>query len=58
MQRAPEALDDFVGVLLELDLHDGLDGLARALRVHDGRITLDEPRSLELPHAARAGRGR
>ena len=55
-ERAPKALDDFIGVLLELDLHDGLDGLARALGIDDGRIPLDEPRSLELPDAARARR--
>ena len=47
-ERAPEALDDLIGMLLELDLHDGLDGLARALRIDDRRVTLDEPRSLEL----------
>ena len=57
-QRAPEALDDLVGVLLELDLHDGLDGLARAFRIDDGRVSLDESRRLELPDAPRAGRGR
>ena len=47
-ERAPEAFDDLVGVLLELDLHDGLDSLARALRVDDRRVALDEARSLEL----------
>ncbi len=53
-QRAPEAFDDLIGVLLELDLHDGLDGLPRALRVDDGRVPLDEPRRLRA--AACAGR--
>jgi hypothetical protein len=42
-ERAPEPFDDLVGVLLQLDLHDGLDGLPAPLRVDDGRITLDEP---------------
>ena len=57
-ERAPEALDDLVGVLLELDLHDRLDGLADAFRIDDRRVSLDQARSLELPDAARAGRGR
>ena len=56
-ERAPEALDDLVRVLLELDLDDRLDRRAGALGIHDRRVTLDEPRRLELPDAPRAGRG-
>ena len=44
-----------IRVLLELDLHDGLDGRAGALRIHDGRVTLDQPGRFELADAARAG---
>ena len=51
-ERAPKALDDLIGMLLELDLHDGLDGLARAFRVDDGRVSLDEPRSLRAAGSA------
>src|SRR6185436_10750637 len=53
-QRPAEAFDNFIGVLLELDLHDGLDVGADALRVDDRRISLDESRILELPDAPRA----
>ena len=42
-ERAPEAFDDLVGVLFELDLDDRLDGLARAFRIDDRRVSLDQP---------------
>jgi hypothetical protein len=42
-------------MLLELDLHDGLNGLSRAFGIDDRRITLDEPRRLERAYAARTG---
>jgi len=45
-------------VLLQLDLHDGLDVRADALRVEHGRVTLDESRIFELTDAPGAGRGR
>ena len=44
--------------IMTADLHDRLDGLPGALRIDDGRVSLDESRSLELPDASRTGRGR
>ena len=57
-ERASEPLHDFIGVLFELDLHDGLDGLTGALGVDDGRVSLDQPGVLELPDAPGTRSGR